>query len=371
MQGFKDMNKWLRFGLSAVVALVLLFAMVFEVSVPLPVFDQEPAPSVPVVGESQAVRERIAIDTGEDSYIHSGADLTFYSDDHSTATITMTGDAGAIQATTLTVTNFITSSTDLALSGDLQVGDGTPTVTQDGEDAYVEGQFEVDGEAQFDGTVDINGAVAIDGGVTNIGGGTPAVATGDNDLYVTGDLEVDGELELDGALDADSTSNFSGMATFTAGLTGAQDVENVMFPTVVSTAITYTAGAGTTGALATVADGEIWLVHSVFIQTTETFTDTAGDDETFVIGDSGDADGFLSAGSTELASDFTEATGFAAGFYGIESGSQGAYTLDDGGPFVIAASGADHPITYTLASGAGDDIGAGALTMYLLYTRIQ
>jgi hypothetical protein len=274
-------------------------------------------------------------------------------------------------AGTLTVSQWVTESTDLALSGNLAVGNGTPTITQDGEDAYVEGQFEVDGEAQFDGAIDANGAVAIDGGLTNIGGGTPDVADGDNDLLVSAVLEVDGELQADGAIDANSTSDFAGMATFNAGITGVDGVENVMLPTVLTQAITYTAGAGTTGALATVADGEIWLVHSIFIQTTETFDDTAGDDETFVIGDEGDADGFLSAATTELDSTFAEATGFAAGFYGIENGSQGAYTLDDGGPFVIVASGADHPITYTLASGAGDDITAGALTMYLIYTRIQ
>jgi len=84
IQKFHDMNKWLQFGLSAVVAAVLLFAMVFEVSIPLPVFEG-PAQAPLVVGiESQAVRERIAIDSSSDSYVYNGADIIGYSDDHTT-----------------------------------------------------------------------------------------------------------------------------------------------------------------------------------------------------------------------------------------------------------------------------------------------
>jgi hypothetical protein len=95
MEGFKDMNKWLRFALSAVVAVILLFALVFEISIPLPVF-QEAAPEVTVVGESQAVRERISIDSREDVYLHSGADLYVYSDDHSTQKLHVDGGTGAV-----------------------------------------------------------------------------------------------------------------------------------------------------------------------------------------------------------------------------------------------------------------------------------
>jgi hypothetical protein len=194
------------------------------------------------------------------------------------------------------------------------------------------------------------------------------------DLYVYSDDHSTQKFHVDGAtgnLDIEGTGNFAGAVTLQAGAVGSQDVESLMFPTVLTEAITYTAGAGTSGTLATIADGEVWLVHAVFIQTTTTFTDTAGDDEAFTIGDGNDADGFLSAASTQLASDFTEATGFQAGFYGIENGSGGAYTTDDGGPFVYAPSGSAETIDYALSSGAGDDIGAGALTMYVVYTRIQ
>lgn len=192
------------------------------------------------------------------------------------------------------------------------------------------------------------------------------------DTEVRDTLTVDtiGEYTSAAGVTVDSVGLKDGGATLSGGLTLPAEVEHVVAPTVLTEAITYTAGAGVTGTLATIADGEIWIVYDVFIQTTTTFTDTAGDDETFTIGDGSDADGFLSATSTELASDFTEATGYAAGFFGLENGSNGAYTVDEG-IFVYAPSGSDETIDYALASGAGDDIGAGALTMYLVYRRIQ
>jgi len=79
-------------------------------------------------------------------------------------------------AGTITAGTWVTESTDLALSGDLAVGNGTPDVTQDGEDAYVEGTFEVDGASRFDGAIDANGAadfastVAVAGISTLTGG---------------------------------------------------------------------------------------------------------------------------------------------------------------------------------------------------------
>ncbi len=140
--------------------------------------------------------------------------------------------------------------------------------------------------------------------------------------------------------------------------------------TILSQVITFTAAAGGSGILATITDGEIWLVHNVFIRTTTNF-DATGDDVTFVIGDGNDADGFIVATDTELQAAFTEATGYAAGWFGIENGSGGAYTLDDGGPFVYAPSGADETIDWLLDETSGETITAGSLTAYVVYTRIQ
>lgn len=143
-----------------------------------------------------------------------------------------------------------------------------------------------------------------------------------------------------------------------------------MLKSVQSTVITFTAAAGGSGTLATITDGEIWFVHSVFIRTTTNF-DATGDDVTFVIGDGNDPNGFISAIDANLQAAFTEATGYAAGWYGIENGSGGEYTLDDGGPFVYAPSGADETIDWLLDETSGETITAGQLTAYVTYTRIQ
>jgi len=165
-----------------------------------------------------------------------------------------------------------------------------------------------------------------------------------------------------GALTGAVTGNVTG--DLTGHVTAAIETENIGLPSIVTVdIITSTA----TGTVATVTDGEIWLVHSVFVQTTTNF-DCTGDDCTLTVGDGNDADGFLAAADASLQAAFTEATGYPAGFYGIEAASGGAYTLDDGGPFVYAPSGADETIDYAIA---GTTPAAGAATIYVVYTRIQ
>lgn len=171
-----------------------------------------------------------------------------------------------------------------------------------------------------------------------------------------------------GALIGNVTGDVTG--DLTGHLTAAINSENLGLPTVVTTPITWTAAAGGSGTVATITDGEIWLVHSVFLHTTTNF-DCTGDDVTLVIGDGNDTDGFLAVADAELQAAFTEATGFQAGFFGIEAGSGDAYTIDDGGPFVYAPSGSDETIDWLLDETSGETITAGAATIYVVYTRIQ
>jgi len=134
----------------------------------------------------------------------------------------------------LTASGDFTLGDDLAITGDLKVGNGTPTVTQDGEDAYIEGQFEVDGEAQFDGAIDANSTVQIDGATTFGIDGTGvdvrfySDTAGDSMLWdeseealtITG---TDGQDALnipDGNLDVDDNSAFGDAAGDTTTLTG-------------------------------------------------------------------------------------------------------------------------------------------------------
>jgi hypothetical protein len=190
-------------------------------------------------------------------------------------------------------------------------------------------------------------------------------ATVTTDLTVGNDLTVTGDLATSGG--------FTPGSTFDAGsnvISQTINTENIGLPTILTVPFTYTAAAGGTGTVATIADGEIWLVHSVFISVTTNF-DATGDDVTLVIGDGGDPDGFIVAADANLQTTFTEATGFAAGWYGIENGSAGAYTTDEGGPFVYAPVGAAETIDYLIDETSGETITAGAATVYVVYTRIQ
>ena len=285
---------------------------------------------------------------------------------------------------TLTAGDATLTAGDLAITaGDLAIGDGTPDVTQDGEDAYVEGTLEVDGLATLDGGSDYNGATVVldaDGDTTRsvtvddiitvtlgaaagrldlltgnlrVGNGTPTVTQDGEDVYVEGTFETDGLVSFSGVI-----SQPIGVENFGNG------------KSILSQVITFTAAAGGSGTLATITDGEIWFVHSVFIRTTTDF-DATGDDATFTIGDGNVAAGFIDAADANLQAAFTEDTGYAAGWYGIENGSGGAYTLDDGGPFVYAPSGADETIDWLLDESSGETISAGQLTAYIVYTRIQ
>lgn len=82
--------------------------------------------------EERAIRERIAFDTREDSYFYNGADLYFYSDDHTTQKLHIDGATGNIDAEgTLDVAGTATfsglsllSSTSITVTGGMTL---TPT----------------------------------------------------------------------------------------------------------------------------------------------------------------------------------------------------------------------------------------------------
>lgn len=70
-------------------------------------------------------------------------------------------DDGRLTLTTLAADGFN------VLTGNLWVGNGTPgTASMNGEDAYVEGQLEVDGTVQFDGAVTAASTLAVTGILT-------------------------------------------------------------------------------------------------------------------------------------------------------------------------------------------------------------
>lgn len=148
-----------------------------------------------------------------------------------------------------------------------------------------------------------------------------------------------------------------------------------------SASFTYTAATGfDNGTVVLVPAGQIWAVHSVLAQTT---TDVActGDDETFVVGDATDADGFLSLTHTHLDNAYTASDGFAAGWSGILTDTQGVY-LDDWdavlgssntNSFIYDNSAGTVPITMTatLSEGSGESITAGEFTVWVQYSILE
>jgi len=142
------------------------------------------------------------------------------------------------------------------------------------------------------------------------------------------------------------------------------NTEHLMFPSVITATVQYTPTSGT---VATIADGEVWLIHAVYANVSTNF-DCTGDDCDVQIGDGGDADGLLDLDDAELQAADTEGTGAAAGWQGFMSTStRGAY-LANGLGFVYAPSGAAETIDYAVG---GTDPAAGTLDVYVVYTRIK
>lgn len=206
----------------------------------------------------------------------------------------------------------ITNLDALYLSEDLKVGNGTPSVTLNGEDAYVEGTFESDGAARFDGAIALNGAATLAGAITQA---------------------------------VDSAENIG------------------MLPTIDSAAII----TSTNGALWTVGASEKWAVHEVFCNITTNF-DCTGDDCALKIGDGNDDDGFLVLADAEMQAADTEGTGFAAGWQGLVTATVGAY-LDAQHSFIYASTDTIDIDIRDVSGGTNPTAGAG--TCYIRYTRFQ
>ena len=105
-----------------------------------------------------SVKGRVALDDGTGA----SPSLVFQDATDQTATFAK-ADSG-----NLTCTIETTDSLQVIV-GNLRVGDGSPGVTMDGEDAYINGTLEVDGAVQLDAALVVNGAVTADT-VTSLAG---------------------------------------------------------------------------------------------------------------------------------------------------------------------------------------------------------
>jgi hypothetical protein len=133
---------------------------------------------------------------GEDGYIEG----TFEVDGLVTAdggidlnASTLTLDADADTTIVSSADDVITTTLGAAagrfdlLVGNFKVGDGTPDITLDGENAYVEGTLEIDGLATLDGGTDVNGVSII----IDANGNSSLTADTDDQL----DIELGGQDE--------------------------------------------------------------------------------------------------------------------------------------------------------------------------------
>ena len=170
-------------------------------------------------------------------------------------------------------------------------------------------------------------------------------------LTLSGALSVTGAITATGGVTGDVTGN----------VTSAANTENIGIPSFASAAITFESD----GALFTIADGEIWIIHNCLVNVTTNF-DCTGDDCTLQIGDGGDANGLADMVDAEMQAASVAVTGATAGWHGYAAGTRGAY-MTSGGGFVYAPSGAAETIDITIG---GTSPAAGAGTVYLLYTRI-
>lgn len=128
----------------------------------------------------------IEIQSGGTFDLQSGATVDFSGGvdlDGSTLTMDADGDTTLVASQDDVITATITDTTYLVIAnGNLKVGNGSPTTSQNGEDAYVEGGFEVDGTARFDGAIDANSTADIAGNISSSSGA----------ITVTDNVMVDG-----------------------------------------------------------------------------------------------------------------------------------------------------------------------------------
>ena len=133
-----------------------------------------------------AVRERIAIDTRNDSYMWGGADLIVYSDDHSTQKVRIIGESGSIDAT-----GVITADAGIVMTGNLSDENGSFRVN---DNALVTGTLGVSSQINAAGGVAATGNVTVSTDLSVAGNILSAAASVriNDPVIITGGLTVQG-----------------------------------------------------------------------------------------------------------------------------------------------------------------------------------
>lgn len=130
--------------------------------------------SVPIA-TNEGIRERIGLNSRVDSWFYNGADLAFYSDDHSTQMLALYGDSGNIDAEgTLDVAGAVTLGGALTLNdsaeftGTITANAATITGTLSAEQLTSTDDLTVADDATITGTLTL-GDLSIGGGYGDTG----------------------------------------------------------------------------------------------------------------------------------------------------------------------------------------------------------
>lgn len=184
------------------------------------------------------------------------------------------GSQAARSRFTHVVTKRLTVENAADFQDNVTVGNGTPSITQDGEDLYVEGQLEVDGEAQFDGAIDGNSSMAL-----------------------AGDAVFDADFSVDDTFNVDDTAY---------ALVGSQTLTpTASFYTLAPVASVLTLTLGTAAPNAPSAGDFVWFVSTVTTNTVFADTGATAGGGTRTLGEN-DVIGFIFNGSAWIEAFFSD-----------------------------------------------------------------
>ncbi len=175
--------------------------------------------------ETADIRRRMAFDAVDDSYVYGGADIIWYSDNHSTEKATIDGAVGnASFDGTLTVGSQATLSNGLALTGNITMTGSAASMTVSGDldvggnIKSTSGSVRINDTVLVTGTLGVSSQVSADGlystnAITTTGNATVVGLTVSGNVADSGTLfRVNDNAVVSGSLTATGKGTFDNLA---------------------------------------------------------------------------------------------------------------------------------------------------------------
>ena len=300
-------------------------------------------------------------------------DLTFVgaqtvSTTSGTLTVTATSANLALSTTTsgdITATTAAGTGLFNVLTGNLKVGSGSPSVSLNGQDAYITGTFEVDGTSQFDAQITVNQTIYTNTGfsatidstsgplldleVTNLNG----LSAYNSFLYST---TISDASTVYGLYNAVVAGNALGAGT-TYGeyirFTSSAPFSNTQFGSGIDYANSASISSGTKTSYgnylsvsSTGATGGTTLAYGVYSTTTATHASNGGTNSAFA--------GYFSATGTDAGASNTSTT---YGIYATATGGDTNYAAYFNGNISIGSNiYSSNSVTIDLVNASGDTV---------------